>query len=484
MQQSYDVLVIGAGPAGTMAALHACELGARVAVVEKRRTGGTCTNTGCVPTRVLAKTARTLRDIRSAGTYGIQVGEPSVVWAQTRERVKQVIEEVHGNKRVSDNIRAAGGDLFMEAATFCSPHEVRLADSGQVLRADKIILCVGGHSRRLPIPGVEHALYPEDILELEELPRSVAIVGSGYTGVQLVTVMNAFGAKVTLLEMLPNVLPMADRDVGEVLRENFVKQGVTVETGIKGVERIELLDDGRRRLVYTADDQEKIVECDAVFLCAGWPAATEGLGLDSIGVEVEKGFIKVNEYLQTSVPHIFVAGDANGQGMLVQGAHFEAYVAAENAVRGVTQTFKHDLLPNGGFTDPDHAGVGLTEEQARKEHPDCLVAVAHFADLDRAIIDDRKVGFLKLIADRETMLVIGAHAAGEHAVEVIQAVATAMAAEVKATTLAGIELAYPTYTAIVGMAASHLAPEAGHATVRPIARPDRIGSKHEDRSEL
>jgi pyruvate/2-oxoglutarate dehydrogenase complex dihydrolipoamide dehydrogenase (E3) component len=483
MHESYDVLVIGAGPAGTMAALHAAELGARVAVVEKYRTGGTCTNTGCVPTRVLAKTARTLRDIRAAGTYGIQVNEPSLDWSQTRQRVRQVIEEVHGNKRVSDNIRAIGGDLFIEgAATFCSEHEVRLADSGRVIRADKIILCVGGHSRRLPIPGVEHALYPENILDLESLPRSVAIVGSGYTGVQIVTIMNAFGAEVTLLEMQPQILPTADRDVGALLRENFVKQGVAVVAGIGGVERIDLLDDGRRRLIYTSEEQQRSVECDAVFLCAGWPASVEGLGLEAIGVEVEKGYIQVNEYLQSSVPHIFVAGDANGQGMLVQGAHFEAYVAAENAVRGPQQAFKHALLPNGGFTDPDHAGVGLTEEQARKEHPDCLVAVAHFCDLDRAIIDNRKVGFLKLIADRETMQVIGAHAAGEHAVEVIQAVATAMAAEVTATTLAGIELAYPTYTAIVGMAASQLAPDAGHATVRPIARPDRIGAQGEDRS--
>jgi pyruvate/2-oxoglutarate dehydrogenase complex dihydrolipoamide dehydrogenase (E3) component len=479
MDTAYDVLVIGAGPAGTMAALHACELGARVAVVDRRRTGGTCTNTGCVPTRVLAKTARTLRDIRGAGAYGIHVNEPSVMWSQTRDRVRQVIEAVHANKHVSGNIRAAGGDLFLEGtATFCSPHEVRLADSGRVLQADTIILCVGGHSRRLPIPGVEHALYPENILDLEELPRSVAIVGSGYTGVQIVTIMNAFGAEVTLLEMQPEILPTADRDVGRVLRKSFCEQGVTVATGIKGVERIDLLDDGRRRLVYTIDDQQQSIACDAVFLCAGWPASLDGLGLDTIGVETEKEYIKVNEYLQTSVPHIFVAGDANGQGMLVQGAHFEAYVAAENAVRGPTQPFKHVLLPNGGFSDPDHAGVGLTEAQAREQYPDCLVSVAYFADLDRAIIDNRTIGFLKLIVDPETMLVIGAHAAGEHAVEVIQAVATAMAADVKVTTLAGIELAYPTYTAIVGMAASQLAPEAGHATVRPIAKLSQVGNNH------
>lgn len=477
MSTAYDVIVVGAGPAGSMAAMHALDLGARVAVVDKQRTGGTCTNTGCVPTRVLAKTARLLRDIRGADAYGIQVSDPTVIWPQTLARVKQVITDVQGNKAVPDKIRAAGGELFLEgAASFVSPHEIQLADSQRTLRADSIILCIGGHSRRLPIPGIEHVLYPEDILELESLPRSVAIVGSGYTGVQLVTVMNAFGAEVTLLEMLPNVLPSADQAVGEVLRAGFEQRGVRVVTGIKGVERIERAGD-ERRLIYTSDDQQHTVVCEAVFLCAGWPASIEGLGLERAGVASERGYITTNRYLQTNVPHIYVAGDANGQGMLVQGAHFEAYVAAENAVRGPSLEFEHGLLPNGGFTDPDHAGVGLTEAQAHEQKLDVAVAVAQYADLDRAIIDNQTAGFLKLIVDRQSELVIGAHAAGENAVEVIQAVATAMAADAKVSTLAGVELAYPTYTALIGAAASQLAPEIGYEAMHAASRVRQVKGK-------
>lgn len=480
MSKSYDVLVIGAGPGGAMAAAHALELGARVAIVDKQRTGGTCTNTGCVPTRVLAITARLLRDIRAANTYGINVNEPTITWPRTLARVKQVIADVRNNKRVQDKLRKAGGDLFLEgAATFLDPHTVRLADSARELSADKIILCVGGHSRRLPIPGVEHAMFPEDILELDELPRSVVIVGSGYTGVQLTTIMNAFGARVTLLELAPNILPGADKDVGRVLRESFERQGVKVVTRIKGVDQIDLLDGGTRRLTYTHNDQQRAIEADAVFLCVGWPASVEGLGLDAIGVELEKGFIKVNQYLQTSVPHIFTAGDANGQGMLVQGAHFEAYAAAENAVKGPRLAFDHVLLPNGGFTDPDHAGVGITEDQARERGLNVAVAVAHYADLDRAIIDNRTTGFLKLLVDRDSDLVIGAHAAGENAIEVIQAVATAMAANAKVGTLAGVELAYPTYAAIIGMAAQQIRPEIGYAAMR--ASSEHQDLKHDDR---
>lgn len=466
MSTAYDVLVIGAGPAGALAAEHALELGARVALVDKQRTGGTCTNTGCVPTRVLAKTARLLREIHGASAYGIEVGEPTLNWRQTTARVKQVIADVQANKQVPEQIRAAGGDLFLEgAATFISPHEIRLADTGRTLRAEQFIVCVGGYSRRLPIPGVEHVLFPENILELEKLPRSVVIIGSGYTGVQLVTVMNAFGAEVTMLEMQPDMLPTADRMVADVLRTSFERQGVTVVTGIGGVERIER-DGDTRRLIYTKDDRQHTLTCEAVFLCAGWPAAIEGLGLEQIGVATERGFVTTNEFLQTNLPHIYSAGDANGKGMLVQGAHFEAYVAAENAVRGPSLAFDHALLPNGGFTDPDYAGVGLTEEQARERKLDTVVAVAQYADLDRAIIDNHTTGFLKLIIDRESRLVVGAHSAGEHAIEVIQAVATAMAADATVEKLAGVELAYPTYTAIIGAAARQLEPEIGYAAMR------------------
>jgi len=467
MPDQYDVLVVGAGPAGTAAALHACELGARTAVVDRRRTGGTCTNTGCVPTRVLAITARLLRDIRGASVYGIDVGEPQVVWPRTRARVRQVIGEVHANKRTPDKIRRAGGDLFLEGtATFTSPNTVRLEDTGRELSAGKIILCVGGKSRRLPIPGIEHAMFPENILELDELPRSAVIVGSGYTGVQVTTILNAFGTRVTLLEMLPNLLPTADKDVGRLLRDSFEQQGVQVVTGIKGLESIELLDGGMRRVTYSPGGQQHTSDVDAVIVAAGWPAAVESLGLEAAGVKVERGFVRTDHFLRTNVEHIFAAGDVNGEAMLVQGAHFEAYAAAENAVRGPTLEFEHRLLPNGGFTDPDHAGVGLTEDEARDQKRDYVAAVAHYADLDRAIIDNREAGFLKLLVDKQSDTIIGAHAAGENAVEVIQAVATAMAANANISALAGIELAYPSYAAILGAAASQLVPDISYAAMR------------------
>jgi pyruvate/2-oxoglutarate dehydrogenase complex dihydrolipoamide dehydrogenase (E3) component len=459
MMDHFDVMVIGAGPAGSTAALHAGSLGARVAVIDRERTGGTCTNTGCVPTRVLAITARLLRDIRGASAYGIEVSQPRIEWSRTVERVREVIENVNANKRIEARIKEMGGAFFLEgSAMFTSPNAVRLENTGRELSADKIILCVGGKARRPPIPGVKFVITPEELVTLPALPKSVVIVGSGYTGVQVTTILNAFGAQVTLLELAPTMLPGADGDVSRALRTSFERQGIEVVTGIERVDRIELNPDGTRRVTYTDSGQSRSLNCEAVILCVGWPADLENLGLEQIGLETERGFVKVNPQLQTNLPHIFVAGDANGLDMLVQGADFEARTAAENAVRGSQLIFDRSLLPSGGFTDPDHAGVGLTEIKAREQHPDCVVTTVRYDQLARAIIDNRTTGFLKIIADAQTGLILGAHGAGENAVELIQAIALAMGANSTVSSLAHVRLAYPTYSAIIGEAARKLEP--------------------------
>lgn len=462
----YDVLVIGAGPGGTAAAARAAELGASVAVAEARRTGGTCVNTGCVPTRVLAKTARLVREARTAAGYGVEVGDPSVVWPRTVARVRAVIERIHQVKAEPYRLADLGVDLFLEgAARFVDPHTVELADSGRRLRADQVILCVGGRSRRLPIPGAELAVIPEQVLDLPAVPRRLTVVGAGNTGAQLVTVFNAFGSEVTLLDKAPRILAATDEAISTVVHDSFVSQGVTVRTGIDTVSGLERVEGAGDRppgasppvlLTWTDGDGEHREVMDAVIMSTGWPAATDGLGLDAAGLHAAGSGVAVDEYLRTEVEHIFAVGDVNQQDMLVQAAHAEAEAAATNAVVGASRRAPHQLLPAGGFTDPDYAGVGLTEEQARDRDPDVVVACVPYSVLERAVIDGREVGFLKLVADRRREVLLGAHAAGESAVEVIQAVTTAMAAGVDVHTLTRVEFAYPTYSAIIGMAAREL----------------------------
>ncbi|MCM3502588.1 NAD(P)/FAD-dependent oxidoreductase [Microbacterium sp. P26] len=453
---TYDIAVIGAGPAGTAAALRAAELGASVVVLEAGRVGGTCVNTGCVPTRVLAKAARLMRETRSADDYGIVVNEPRIDWAAVVNRVHERVDAVRSIKREAERFAAAGVDLVHEGrARFADDHTLVL-DSGRRIRAESILVCVGGHSRRLPIAGAELATVPEDVLSLTALPRRVAVIGAGNTGAQLVTVFRSFGSEVTLLDVAPRVLMASDARISEVIASSFRANGVDVRTGIDTVDSLEKSPDGAITLAWREDGDTRTTEVDAVIMATGWPADVEDLGLENAGVEVVRSAIPVDRYFRTMVPHILAVGDANGRDMLVQAAQFEGEAAAENAVLGANRRTPHHLLPAGGFTDPDYAGVGLTEEQARDRDPSCVVATVRFADLDRAVIDDRENGFLMLIADRRRELVLGAHAVGENAVEVIQSVTTAMAAGIDVATLAGVRFAYPTYSAVIGNAARAL----------------------------
>ncbi|MBC7552071.1 MAG: NAD(P)/FAD-dependent oxidoreductase [Cellulomonas sp.] len=461
--EPYDVVVIGAGPAGVSAAVRAAELGARTVLVEAVRVGGTCVNTGCVPTRLLARTVRVLRDARSADDFGVKVPAADLIWTRTTARVRAAIEQVHTAKDIAGRLDAAGVRLITEGwARFTDPHTIELSGSGRRLSGAAFVIATGGSSRTLPIEGFELTTVAERIVDLEALPASVAIIGSGATGSQLVTVFSGFGVAVTLLELADRVLPAADREVSDAIEAAFVASGVDVRTGISSIEGVRALDDGRRRVVLTgpAGEVEQHVDVELVVVCAGWPARLDGLGLAAAGVRSTRTSIPVDSRQRTNVAHIFVAGDADSDAQLVQAGEADGIVAATNAVAGArTGSFMltdHSVLPAGGFTDPDYGQVGLTEEQAIAEYPGALIATVPYTRVDRAVIDQRTIGFLKLVSTPDNAQLLGAHAVGEEALEVIQAVAVAMAAGADVATLASIEFAYPTYTSIIGLAAAAL----------------------------
>ncbi|MBG6184124.1 glutathione reductase (NADPH) [Arthrobacter sp. CAN_A214] len=451
MEYTYDVLVIGGGPAGMAAATRAAELGARTAVVERSALGGTCVNSGCVPTRVLAKTARLFREVRTAYDYGIVVAEPSLDWEKTVRRVHATVERVLDAKGYQATLERLGIELLRGQAVFTDEHTMSV--NGVELSARSILLCIGGDARRLPIAGAGLSILPYEVLSLKELPGVVAVIGGGHTGAQLTTIFQALGSEVLLLDLAPRILTTEDDDVSASVTASFVSKGVQVETGIDGIDGITQGADGTLTITWKRDGEPLARDVDAVVMAAGWPANLAGLGLEAAGVETARSFIPVDDYLRSNVPHIFVAGDANGSSMLVQAAVFEGETAAENAVLGANRTTPHHLLPEGGFTDPDYSGVGLTEAKARERDSECHAVVVPYAVVERPIIDDREQGFLKLVTDRHRELILGAHAVGENAVEVIQAVASAMAAGTDLATLARVKFAYPTYSAVIGHAA-------------------------------
>jgi pyruvate/2-oxoglutarate dehydrogenase complex dihydrolipoamide dehydrogenase (E3) component len=292
------------------------------------------------------------------------------------------------------------------------------------------------------------------------------VVGGAATGCQLASVFAAFGARVRLLDVAPRILAAEDEAVSEGVAEAFGRRGIEVITRIGGVEGIDKRDRDLR-LYYGENGSVRALDTEAVVLAVGWPGNVEGLNLEVAGVETERGYVRVDDALRTDAPHVFAAGDITGRMMLVQSATHEGNLAAEQAVLGGEHSYRHEIVPHGGFTDPEYASVGLTERGAHSEGYDCAVATVPYAELDRSVIDGYTEGLCKLVVDRRSRRILGAHIVGEQAVEVVQIVATAMRAEMPVERLADVEYAYPTFTAVVGIAARRILRALGLVAVSP-----------------
>jgi pyruvate/2-oxoglutarate dehydrogenase complex dihydrolipoamide dehydrogenase (E3) component len=462
----FDVIVIGGGPAGVVAALRARELGASVALVERGTLGGSCVNDGCVPMRVLARAARLVRNATQYEAYGLIGQPPTVDFPQLLRQTQHIIGEVHANKQLCENLSFTGITVFANAgaAHFVDEHTIAIAN-GQQLQAEKFIICVGGHARTLDFPGAEHASDFSDFWRLPALPQRAVIVGASATGCQLASVLAAFGTQVTLIDRAPRILNTADELIAHEIMTAFRERGMTVVTEMEAITQIDRNADGLR-LHYQHAGQSYQHPTDMVLLAVGWPANTGPLNLDAAGVQTSRGYVDVDACLQTTTPHIYAAGDVTGLTMLVQSADHQARIAAENAVLGSDRTFVRNIIPFGGFTDPEYAAVGLSEAQARAEH-DCMVAEVKYTELDRAVIDGRTRGSCKLIVSRSTRRIIGAHVVGEQALEVVQIVAATMKMGGRVEDLARLKIAYPTFAAIVGVAARRLVRELGLVPVTP-----------------
>ena len=459
------VLVLGGGPAGATAAMHARALGAEVTLVEAKRAGGTSINDGPAPVRTLARAARLARDARTWDRFGLYGALPQLDLAAALASSQRVAEYVHDQRRLEEFIRANGVELVERAgsAVFQDQHTVQVSD-GRSFSGDAVIIAVGGHAGRLPLPGAELALTFNDIPGLTELPRSAAIIGGSDTGVQIASILADFGATVTIFEHGQRLASRADPDVSVALGEAFTERGIDLHLGSR-VEELERTATGITTR-YRSGDQQGGLSVDAVFFAVGWPGNADSLGAAAVGIATHGGYVEVGPDLRSNVPHILAAGDVNGISMLVPSARHEGRIAAENAVLGTKRRFSHALVPTGSFTDPEYGGVGLTEAQATERY-DCEVATVHYADMVRPVADGHPLGFCKLIVERHHRFILGAHVIGEYSAEVIQMVAACMAGNMRIEQVADLQPAFPTFTEGVSMAAQKIVRQLGIAPMAP-----------------
>jgi pyruvate/2-oxoglutarate dehydrogenase complex dihydrolipoamide dehydrogenase (E3) component len=450
----FDVIVIGAGPAGVVAALRAADLGANTALITRDEFGGMAANDGPIPVRTLAHAARLIREARQLGLYGITVSEPVLDYPRLLARVREVVHDVRAHSAFRRQIDSLKVTVYERAgdARFADPYTIE-TESELRLRAEKIIICTGGVSRRLSVPGFELTATHSDAWALTSVPPSMLVIGAGATGAQVASIFNAFGSRVQLFQAGRRILPTEDEDVSAAVAAAFRESGIVVRENFGDIESFEKTPSGVR-MIFAKDGLRDSAEAALAVVAVGWVAKVAGLNLATAGVETnQRGFVGVDAYLRTSAPHIFAAGDITGRLLLVPEAIHDGFVAATNAVRGATMTLEDRVSPIGSFTDPEYAQVGLTEAKAREKY-DVLTAMVRFDSTTRTIIDGRTAGFCKLIVDRATYKILGCHVAGERAIEITQVAAIAIAAGMRVDELAHVPLSFPTYAGILGRVAA------------------------------
>ncbi|MGB3257638.1 MAG: NAD(P)/FAD-dependent oxidoreductase [Ornithinimicrobium sp.] len=454
-----SVLVVGGGPAGVSAALQARQLGATVRLLESRDIGSSTLNRGPAPLRTLARAARLARDWRSWSQFGLTGPAPVPDLAAMLANSERVAHYASDRRDVAGDLHDRGIDVVDHAGAvhFIDPHTI-VTERGQTFSADRIILAVGGHAGRLSMPGADLAWTYEDLRQLRVLPDRIAMIGGADTGCQLASIFADFGSDVTVLEAGPVLIPAADPSVSTEFGRALTNRGIRVRTQalVSSLSR-----EGQGlRVDFSSGGEQDCVHVDAAFFAVGWPANIGQLHLDAADVQATAGAIPVDQFLRSNVEHIFAVGDVNGRSMLVQTARIEGRIAARNAVLGPARQASYDVIPSGSFTDPEYGRVGMTEPEARQEH-DVVVGIAHYRDLLRPIADGRPNGFCKIIAERSTGVILGAHVVGEYSAETVQTVASCMAGGLGVEHVADLQFAFPTFTEAVSMAAQKICREIG-----------------------
>ena len=437
-----NVVVIGAGSAGLVAAYIAAAVRAKVTLVEKDRMGGDCLNTGCVPSKALIKSARLLAQLHRAHDYGLRVPAVQFDFAEVMERVQRVVRSVAPHDSV-ERYSALGVECLRGEARITSPWSVTI-DGKQTLTTRAIVIAAGARPLVPRIPGIEQVrvLTSDNVWELRELPRRLVVLGGGPIGCELAQAFARFGARVTQVEMLPRLLPREDPDAAERVRERFAAEGIDVRTAHRAV-RVE----PGRALICEHAGAEVRLEFDALLCALGRTPNTAGYGLEELGIPLTGArTVETNDYLQTLYPNIYACGDVAGPYQFTHTASHQAWYAAVNALFSPYKRYRADysVIPWATFTEPEVARVGLNETEARERGIAYEATVFELSELDRAIVDEAAEGLVKVLTEPGSDRVLGATIVGEQAGELIVEFISAMKHGIGLNKILGTIHIYPT----------------------------------------
>ncbi len=446
-----DVVIVGAGPAGYVGAIRAAQLGARVTLVERSELGGTCLNRGCIPSKALLEAASRYTDLKEAEQFGLRAGDIGFDYRKVADRKNQVVRQLRSG--VEGLIRGNGVNWVRGKGTI-SRGGVRVEKvDGTIerVRAGRgVLIATGSKEGRPPIPGVNlpGVIGSDQALQLEQVPKSVVIVGGGPVGVEFATIFNSFGSRVTVVEMLPTLLPLEDAEMGRMLARSFSRKGIMIKTGT-AVRRIESDESGLAVVVGDPDGQtEDRLSAERVLIAVGRQPNTDGLGLAESQIKLSGRHIQVDDSMKTSAPGVYAAGDVVGGYMLAHVGSAEGEVAVEHML-GHQASVDYRSVPSCTYSSPQVAGVGLTEAAAREAGHDVKIGHFPFAAASKGIVAGETDGVVKIIADAEYNQVLGVHIIAPHATDMIAEAALALNLETTLDDFANTIHPHPTMTEAV-----------------------------------
>ncbi|MEU1981735.1 dihydrolipoyl dehydrogenase [Nocardia sp. NPDC019395] len=457
----FDLLVVGGGPGGYVAAIRAAQRGLRVGLVEKERPGGVCLNWGCIPTKAMLRSAEVLQTMRDAADFGVHTDGIRVDFAAVRARKDAIVGELTDG--VAGLLKANGVTVIAGHARFTGPTTVdvfevgespvfpggpryaadTVADAGRTISATDVLIATGSVPARLSVPGAElpGVITSDGAFGLTGIPDRLVVIGGSAVGAEWASLFATFGSEVTVVEMQDRLVPLEDAEIGNALGRSFGKRGITVLTG----STVTAITQAENRLQVNVDGPEaRDLDADVVLVGVGRRPNTGRLGLDAAGVETDtRGFIRVDDRLRTNVEHVWAIGDVTGKALLAHVASHQGLTAAD-VIAGHDAHIDYTVIPAATFTHPEIAGVGLTEDAARAAGQDVITAKFPFAALGRAKTFGDTEGFVKIVAGARHKEVLGVHIIGPSASDLIAEGALAISLEATLDELADTIHAHPT----------------------------------------
>ncbi|MCD8241960.1 MAG: dihydrolipoyl dehydrogenase [Lachnospiraceae bacterium] len=444
----YDVAVLGGGPGGYEAAIRCADLGQRTVLIEADELGGTCLNRGCIPTKALLEGAHRWESLQKAGDICTVEGTMTLDYAKLAAKKNSVVTRM---RRGVAALEKGHGVTVVKAFGVLEAAHTILVDSGKIT-ADKMILAMGSEPSRPPIPGIdgENILTSNEVLALESIPESVTIIGGGVIGMEFATLFAALGVKITVLEMMPSILPGVDEDIVSLLSAGLAKKGVRILTEAK----VLALQGGATTAVrYEKDGKENVQEADACIVCIGRRPCTSKVGLEKLGIRMNRAFVDVDDSLRTSIPNIYAIGDITGKLQLAHTASAQGLVAAA-CCAGQKKTMRYDIIPACVYCDPEIAYVGLSEKKLKEQGRAYTTGSFPEAGKGSSVIMDCTTGFAKILSDPDTGEILGAQIMAPRATDMIGEIAAVMRCEGTIEELADTIHPHPTVSEIL-MEAAH-----------------------------